>query len=66
MIGTVIDFNHFETFVVLEDDTVLRIPMSKVNSRIKIGSVLNLSSSILNSYSHQKTYLELYQSNLLD
>lgn len=64
MKGKIIDYNYFEAFVVLEDDTVVKLPLSQVNDYLGIGSVVNIDSSSLSSNSSSKP--KIYQDKVVD
>ncbi|GAB6168625.1 hypothetical protein JCM1393_10850 [Clostridium carnis] len=44
MKGKVIDYSSFEAFVALEDDTIIKVPLSDVNGYLTVGSTVNISS----------------------
>ncbi|MGL5347167.1 MAG: S1 domain-containing protein [Peptostreptococcaceae bacterium] len=44
MKGKVLDYTDFEAFVALEDDSIIRVPITEVSNFTSIGSIVNLSS----------------------
>ncbi|ATD53845.1 hypothetical protein [Clostridium chauvoei] len=44
MKGKIIDYSNFEAFVCLEDDTIIKLPLSEVDNYTSIGSTVNISS----------------------
>lgn len=46
MKGRVIDYNFFEAFVELEDDTIIKIPLNQVSNYLNIGDTINIDSNI--------------------
>ncbi|WP_300380016.1 hypothetical protein [Clostridium sp.] len=43
MKGTIIDYNDFEALVVLEDDSVVNVPLSKVSDYLSKGTSVSLN-----------------------
>ena len=43
MKGKIIDYNYFEAFVALEDDTVVKVPLSQVSDYLSIGAFVNIN-----------------------
>ena len=50
MKGKIIDYNFFEAFIALEDDTVIKLPLNQVSSYLNIGDTINIDSNTI-SYS---------------
>ncbi|WP_066889619.1 hypothetical protein [Clostridium nigeriense] len=50
MKGKVIDYNFFEVFIALEDDTILKMPLNQVSNYLNIGDTINIDSNNI-SYS---------------
>jgi len=44
--GKVIDYNFFEAFIALDDDTIVKIPLSQVSNYLNIGDTINIDSNI--------------------
>jgi len=47
--GKIIDYNFFEAFVELEDDTIVKIPLNQVSNYLNIGDTINIDSSSISS-----------------
>lgn len=43
MKGTIIDYNDFEALIVLEDDSVVNVPLSKVSDYLSKGTSVSLN-----------------------
>lgn len=43
MKGTIIDYNEFEALIVLEDDSVVNVPLSKVSDYLSKGTSVSLN-----------------------
>lgn len=48
MKGTIIDYNNFEALVVLEDDSVVNVPLSKVSDYLSRGTSVSLNYNDIN------------------
>lgn len=48
MKGTIIDYNYFEALVVLEDDSVINLPLSKVSDYLSKGTSISLNYNDIN------------------
>ena len=48
MKGTIIDYNYFEALVVLEDDSVVNVPLSKVSDYLSKGTSVSLNYNDIN------------------
>lgn len=48
--GKIIDYNFFEVFVALEDDTIIKMPLNQVSNYLNIGDTINVDSNNI-SYS---------------
>ena len=44
MKGLILDYNHSEAFILLEDDTVSTVPINSLPTLLPIGSNINLST----------------------
>ena len=49
MNGKIIDYNFFEAFVVLEDDTIIKVPLNQVSNYLNVGDTININSGIISS-----------------
>lgn len=47
--GKIIDYNFFEAFVELEDDTIVKIPLNQVSNYLNIGDTINVNSTNISS-----------------
>ncbi|MBD7914867.1 hypothetical protein H9660_06880 [Clostridium sp. Sa3CUN1] len=45
MKGKIIDYNFFEAFVALEDDTIIKLPLNQVSSYLNIGDTIDIDSN---------------------
>lgn len=64
MKGKIIDYNFFEAFVALEDDTIIKIPLNQVSNYLNIGDTINVdSNAISNSTSNRP---KIIQDKLVD
>lgn len=45
MKGKIIDYNFFEVFVALEDDTIIKMPLNQVSNPLNIGDTINIDSN---------------------
>lgn len=45
MKGKIIDYNFFEAFIALEDDTVIKLPLNQVSNYLNIGDTINIDSN---------------------
>lgn len=43
MKGTIIDYNDFEALIILEDDSVVNVPLSKVSDYLSKGTSVSLN-----------------------
>lgn len=43
MKGTIIDYNYFEALILLEDDSVINLPLSKVSDYLSRGTSITLN-----------------------
>lgn len=57
MKGTIIDYNDFEAMVILSDDSVVNIPISKAGNYLSRGSNINLNYSDINCSTSYKSKL---------
>ena len=48
MKGTIIDYNEFEALIVLEDDSVVNVPLSKVSDYLSKGTSVSLNYNDIN------------------
>lgn len=64
MKGKIIDYNYFEAFVALEDDTVVKVPLSQVNDYLGIGNTVNINSNNLSCNTSNKP--KICQDKLVD
>lgn len=64
MKGKIIDYNYFEAFVLLEDDTVIKVPLSNVNDYLAIGTMVNINSNSLSCSNSSKQ--KILQDKLVD
>ncbi len=49
MKGKIVDYNFFEAFVELEDDTIVKIPLNQVSNYLNIGDTINVNSTNISS-----------------
>lgn len=64
MKGKIIDYNYFEAFVALEDDTIVKVPLTQVNDYLGIGYVVNIDS---NNLSHNTSNQpKMHQDKVID
>ena len=49
MKGKIIDYNFFEAFVSLEDDTIIKIPLNQVSSYLNVGDTITIDSNSITS-----------------
>ena len=56
MKGKIIDYDFFEAFVLLEDDTVIKLPVSKVSDYLTVGAFVSFDANdlSLNSSNNSK------------
>lgn len=47
--GKIVDYNFFEAFVELEDDTIVKIPLNQVSNYLNIGDTINVNSTNISS-----------------
>ena len=59
MKGLILDYNHSEAFILLEDDSVSTVPINSLPTLLPIGSNINLST--LNKFNNLK-YHPLHKS----
>ncbi|MGG7144038.1 hypothetical protein ACQPVP_11320 [Clostridium nigeriense] len=45
MKGKIIDYNFFEAFVALEDDTIMKMPLSQIPGYLNLGDTINIDST---------------------
>lgn len=45
MKGKVIDYNFFEAFVALEDDTIMKMSLSQVPGYLNVGDTINIDTT---------------------
>lgn len=64
MKGKIIDYNFFEAFVELEDDTIVKVPINQVSNYLGIGATINIDSNITSS-SHSNRP-KIIQDKLID
>lgn len=48
MKGTIIDYNYFEALILLEDDSVINLPLSKVSDYLSKGTSISLNYNDIN------------------
>ena len=48
MKGTIIDYNYFEALILLEDDSVINLPLSKVSDYLSKGTSVSLNYNDIN------------------
>ena len=66
MKGKIIDLNNCEAFIILEDDTMLTIPLTNFNTYLSIGSSINITS-IHGNYDFSSNHkVEMTQDKLID
>lgn len=66
MKGRIIDLNSSEAFVLLEDDTILTVPLTNFNTYLSIGSSINMIS-LYGSYGFSNNHkAEMTQDKLID
>jgi len=41
--GTIIDYNYFEALIILEDDSIVNVPLSKVSDYLSKGTSVSLN-----------------------
>ena len=64
MKGKIIDYNFFEAFVELEDDTIVKIPLNQVSNYLNIGDTINIDSSSISSSPSNRP--KIFQFKLVD
>lgn len=64
MKGKIIDYNYFEAFVALEDDTVVKVPLTQVSDYLSVGAIVNLDSNNLSCSTSSKP--KMYQDKIVD
>ena len=64
MKGKIIDYNYFEAFVALEDDTVVKVALTQVSDYLSVGAVVNLDSNNLSCSTSNKP--KLTQDKIVD
>lgn len=64
MKGKIIDYNFFEAFVSLEDDTIIKIPLNQVSNYLNIGDTLNIDSNTIGNSPSNKP--KIIQDKLVD
>ena len=47
--GKIIDYDFFEAFVLLEDDSVIKVPVSRVTNHLTIGALISFDANDLNA-----------------
>lgn len=46
--GKIIDYDFFEAFILLEDDSVVKVPVSQVTNSLTIGALVSFDANDLN------------------
>ncbi|MDV4150196.1 hypothetical protein R0131_05030 [Clostridium sp. AL.422] len=64
MKGKIIDYNFFEAFVALDDDTIVKVPLNQVSNYINIGDTVNIDSNMISSSPSNKP--KIIQDKLVD
>ena len=64
MKGKIIDYNFFEAFVALDDDTIVKIPLNQVSNYLSIGDTININSSAISTSPSNKP--KIIQDKLVD
>lgn len=64
MKGKIIDYNFFEAFVELEDDTIVKVPINQVSNYLSIGATINIDSNIISSSPSNRP--KIIQDKLID
>lgn len=64
MKGKIIDYNFFEAFVALDDDTIIKIPLNQVSNYLSIGDTININSSAISASPSNKP--KIIQDKLVD
>ena len=64
MKGKIIDYNFFEAFVALDDDTIIKIPLNQVSNYLSIGDTININSSAISTSPSNKP--PIIQDKLVD
>lgn len=64
MKGKIIDYNFFEAFVALDDDTIIKIPLNQVSNYLNIGDTININSSAISTSPSNKP--KIIQDKLVD
>jgi predicted transcriptional regulator len=62
--GKIIDYDYFEASVVLEDDTIVKVPLTTVSDYLSVGTTVNLNSNDLNCTTTSKS--KIYFNNITD
>jgi len=47
--GKIIDYDFFEAFILLEDDSIAKIPISKVSDYLTVGALITFNANDLNA-----------------
>ena len=64
MNGTILDYTFSEAFILLDDDSIITLPLSFVNTTFPIGSNINLNQ-IYNNKSSQNKH-QNFKNTLID
>lgn len=64
MKGKIIDYNFFEIFVALEDDTIIKMPLNQASNYLNIGDTINIDSNIISHSPSNKP--KIIQDKLVD
>ncbi len=64
MKGKIIDYNFFEAFIALDDDTIIKIPLNQVSNYLSIGDTININSSAISTSPSNKP--KIIQDKLVD
>ncbi|MBQ6820236.1 MAG: hypothetical protein IJO26_02935 [Clostridium sp.] len=54
MKGKIIDYNFSEAFVLLEDDTIVKISLNQVSNNLNVGDTIALTSTNKCNYTSNK------------
>jgi hypothetical protein len=62
--GKIIDYDYFEASIALEDDTIIKVPFTRVSDYLGIGSTVSINTSELNYSTSNRP--KIYHNNVTD
>lgn len=63
MKGKVIDYDFFEAYVLLEDDSIVKVPINSISNYQNLGTTINIDS---NNISYNRNNPKILQDKLID